>query len=896
MRDQVYERVREATSVLDFEKATASYISEALNVSRSVVSQYLNALFGKKKLIKINTRPVYFFDKEILSSIKEVNTYEFISKEAFETYFGKKEKSDFHKLVGYDQSLSKIVKQCKSCMAYPPKGIPVLLHGPTGSGKSYLAKLMYEYVVNRKLIREDAKFVTVNCSEYANNPELLTANLFGHTKGAFTGADKENPGLLQIADGGILFLDEVHGLRNECQEKLFLFMDQGIYHRMGDNEKWYQANVRIVFATTEKPEDVLLKTLLRRIPMIIEIPSLQERSMAERAQFIYSLYQKEKEKIQREIRISNLVFNVLMRADFKGNVGALENSIKASCVNAILDGDQNDIMEIHLSSLSDSVKETLPQEALEWNEKNQKMISIEELKSLSSMDHPVNKIMQNLISLFKDFEEKVIDEDKFMNSVHEVIEEHIDTIKEENPSSLHLVKKELQLISDKYGLQFTSKDVTKITLLSDELKNGIEQYLFLEKEHHNDIQKVLTYLQKYHYREYGIAHEMVSFMESSFDCTLGESLIILLSFIMNQINDEESIKKRIGVILAHGNRTASSIAEAVNKFLGHYIFDAVDMPVEESVQEVIRKLNEHLDKMGRFEEIALLVDMGSLEDIYKGLENRNAKIAIMNNVNTKLALEAGNSLLQGETFETMFERMNQLNKSHYKIIDARKKERVIVCSCASGMGAAEKLKDIISHSIPKNIAIKVLTYEYNALLDNQKEDTLFNKYEVICVIGTLNPNLEGVNFIAVEDLILSDTLNTLDVYFKDEIEGDEFLTFKQNILKNFSLSNIMENLTILNPNKLLEHVAEAIDKLQSLENQTFSSHICFGLYVHICCLIERLVTQNGINDYLHISEFAKEHQDFIEHIKEAFHKVESFYRIEINVEEIGYIYDYISNN
>ena len=62
----------------------------------------------------------------------------------------------------------------------------------------------------------------MNCSEYANNPELLTANLFGHTKGAFTGADKDRAGLLTIANGGVLFLDEVHCLNSECQEKLFL--------------------------------------------------------------------------------------------------------------------------------------------------------------------------------------------------------------------------------------------------------------------------------------------------------------------------------------------------------------------------------------------------------------------------------------------------------------------------------------------------------------------------------------------------------------------------------------------------------------------------------------------------------------------------------------------------
>ena len=83
------------------------------------------------------------------------------------------------------------------------------------------------------MIEKDKQFVQVNCSEYANNPELLTANLFGYKRGAFTGADKDNLGLLHYANGGVLFLDEVHCLKAECQEKLFLYMDQGIYHNDG---------------------------------------------------------------------------------------------------------------------------------------------------------------------------------------------------------------------------------------------------------------------------------------------------------------------------------------------------------------------------------------------------------------------------------------------------------------------------------------------------------------------------------------------------------------------------------------------------------------------------------------------------------------------------------------
>jgi Transcriptional regulators containing an AAA-type ATPase domain and a DNA-binding domain len=91
----------------------------------------------------------------------------------------------------------------------------------------------------------------VNCAQYANNPELLTSNLFGYVKGAFTGATEDKKGAFESADRGILFLDEVHRLNSEGQEKLFTFLDQGIIYRVGDTNNPIKLKVRLFFATTE---------------------------------------------------------------------------------------------------------------------------------------------------------------------------------------------------------------------------------------------------------------------------------------------------------------------------------------------------------------------------------------------------------------------------------------------------------------------------------------------------------------------------------------------------------------------------------------------------------------------------------------------------------------------
>lgn len=877
-----------------------SKISEELRIGRNQVSIVINKLIKDKKLIRIDDSPYLYLSVSYLKS-KNIP----LEKEVYpslQSIFDQNEsKKDFEKLVGYQHSLKSTVKQCKATISYPPNGLPMLLYGPTGTGKSFIAKLTYEWALNNGIISEKGKFVTVNCSEYANNPELLTANLFGHVKGAFTGADKDNEGLIALADNGVLFLDEVHELKAECQEKLFVFMDQGIYHRVGDNEKWYKSNVRIIFATTEVPEKVLLKTLLRRIPMTITIPSLEQRGTQERIELLYTIFAREEKRLGCKIKMSSKVYSVLLSTKMQGNVGQLMSVVQSCCVNSLF-SKEDDVLVIHL--------ENLPKNLLNEVYEHQSLLQLQDdyicVDDLQGFYHHEKEIIQlnkELLDSFMNYKENDHDLYNLMEKGKKTVERYFDHLifrKKETPQ-IQYYKRGVQhifdLVENHYGLKITNNEILAIASYLDEISHDYHDFRTWSLHHDQECEDLKQLLENEFFRAANISLEICTYLKSYLEIGIHPIVVCVFIFYIYNNQKDKRLTQKAAVVMAHGFSTASSIADAANKFLGEYIFDAIDMPLNVDTNTMVEKLNTYLARIGKVKELYLLVDMGSLEDIYKGLNVENTDIGIINNVSTPIALELGNGICNDIEMMELFEEIISRTKDNlgYHIVQNQLKPPVILCSCASGMGTAKKLQIMIEDSLPAEVMIDVQTYSYTELIRLGKDNPMFEQYNVLCVIGTLNPNIEGINFVGIEDLILYDTFDEFNEYFRDFLTQTQMEEFNKHIIHNFSLSNIMNALTILNPNTLLEQVSNAIDRLQNRLKLQLKSKTCFGLYVHICCMIERLVLSKGIND-IDSTDFRKKNAEFISVLKKSFKDVEKYYGIDIPIAEIIYIYNYVAND
>ena len=411
-----------------------------------------------------------------------------------------------------------------------------------------------------------------------------------------------------------------------------------------------------------------------------------------------------------------------------------------------------------------------------------------------------------------------------------------------------------------------------------------------------DISEIITYLSKSYSREYKIAFKLVDIVEANLNITLNKLAIIYLLVYIKSFNIESNLEQINAVIIAHGYTTASSIAGVVNRLLGEYVFEAFDMPIDLSTTEICKKLNSYIDTINTDKGLIILVDMGSLENIYKGIDKEfYGDIAIINNISTQLALDVGNRIMNDQSIEQIAKESVARNVCSFDYIPSkRRKKDAIITTCFTGIGTAKKIKDLLERCF-SNEEVIVIAYEYEKLKGNGKENYVFKQYNVKLIIGTSDPKVEGIPYISVEDMIMRKGDVILTNSLNNIVDAPIIEKINMEIIKLFTLENVLNYLTILNPDKIIDQVEKALYNLEIGLGFKFKNDLKISLYIHICCMIERLVIKDPIMTYNKSDELQQCHIQFIKIVKNAFSVIEQFYKVEIPISEIGFIYDSIKN-
>ncbi len=221
---------------------------------------------------------------------------------------------------------------CRMIEKIAPTDVTTLLLGESGTGKELLARALH-----RLSPRADAGFVAINCAAIPEN--LLESELFGHEKGAFTGAHKQTMGKIEVADGGTLFLDEIGDMPMALQAKMLRFLQERVIERVG-GRKEIPVDVRVVCATNQDPQDLIKEGLFRedlfyRVSEItINIPPYRDREEG-RLVLARTLLQKYAQQQKRPINgFSDDAVRAIETYAWPGNVRELENKIKGAVIMA----------------------------------------------------------------------------------------------------------------------------------------------------------------------------------------------------------------------------------------------------------------------------------------------------------------------------------------------------------------------------------------------------------------------------------------------------------------------------------------------------------------------------------------------------------------------------------
>ncbi len=268
-----------------------------------------------------------FKNDELLMTIRRALEHRRLQEENIRLRHELKKKFSFENIIGKSQAMMNVFDLIK---AAAPTRSTILIQGESGTGKELVARAIH---LNSDRARHP--FVVVNSGSLP--PDLLESHLFGHVKGAFTGAVSDKKGLFEAADRGTIFFDEISSISLETQVKLLRVMQDKEFMRLGGT-KTLKVDVRIIAATNTDLEELIeqktfRKDLFYRLNVIkIELPPLRARKedIPLLVKHFIELYNTENQK-QVE-GVSEDVMEILMEYDWPGNVRELENVLERAVV------------------------------------------------------------------------------------------------------------------------------------------------------------------------------------------------------------------------------------------------------------------------------------------------------------------------------------------------------------------------------------------------------------------------------------------------------------------------------------------------------------------------------------------------------------------------------------
>lgn len=875
---------------------TAAEVAEKLMIDRSNASRYMSELYKSKHIEKTAGRPVVY---SVHSESEETKVH--VDNSTMVT---------FDKLVGENDSLKVSIQQAKAAILYPPKGLHTIIFGETGTGKSMFAECMYHFAVSSETLPEDAPFISFNCADYSQNPQLLFGHIFGIKKGAYTGANEDSPGLIAKANGGILFLDEIHRLPPEGQEMLFTFIDKGIYRPLGESAQVHEATVQIIGATTESSNN-FLTTFNRRIPMAITLPNLSMRSLDERYEIVSLFIKQEANRLNQRIDVEREVVLAFMLYDAEGNIGQIKRDLKLVCAKAFLHYRTHNekLLTIRKKDLSLQVQKGLLK-----------------IKELPERFEYFSENQSRYLTFETGLENVVWSQDKERDmQVYNTIEEKVASLSETGVDSLDLetlISKDVDEYFQTYVHKLAQTKIPK-DLLADgiwELTNRLydvaqerldrnynEQARFAFalhlqstidriKEGHIIVHPDLNTVRKELRKEFQVALDLSSILEEEQQIEVPFDEIGFISMFLS-IDLGEHVREKedsVGVILLmHGDSTATSMLATAQELLGLDKGIAIDMPLSMDVQtmydQVLEKVRESADKLANG--LLLLTDMGSLNTfgnlIYKETGIRTKAVSM---TSTMIVLDALRMAANGRTLEDIHQSIQMSFEAVVRDQFKPKKKdsekmKAIVVTCFTGEGVAAKLyqrlEPVINQTKTKIIQMQFLERESFKKRINALQDD----YDIKAIAGTVDIDYQNILFFSAYDVFDDTKLSMIQQITENELPVAKITQ---------SLEQSLDSLEYIDT--LVPFLDGMLQQIQGELSIFIEPGVDAGILIHTAFMLDALVKKEASRTFDELEKFIKLHRWEFDVIHANMLPLERMYHVTIPEDEIAFLVQMLLEN
>lgn len=869
---------------------TASELADKTGLSRANVSSELNKLVALGKASKTKGKPVYYSWIEQTSVSPQVSSYR------------------LDNFVEQNPSLYSAVAQAKAAILYPPQGMNLLLLGETGVGKSMFAEMLHAYAIETKQIKADAPFVIFNCADYANNPQLLLAQLFGTKRGAFTGADEERIGLLEKADHGVLFLDEVHRLPPEGQEMFFTFIDRGIYRRLGETAQERTATVRIFAATTESPGSALLNTFTRRFPMVITLSALRERTFEERFNLIKRFFNQEAGHLQSQITVSANTLRALLSYDCANNVGQLKSDIRFACASAYAEycSGKTPKIEVYSRTLPDYANSALfthIEHRQIWN----KIIGINKKNIVFSADdacvfvddHPADNIYDMLNLRMSELKSLGVDdnvlEKTIENDIAEYFQMHI------NSATRYYNARKLDSLVSEKTLRLTEELIQYVEVklqrpLNPRLYYGLANHIehAVERIRSNKciVHPQLNRIRTTHSEMFDIALDCLHMIERVMEVTLplDEAGFLAMFLVFGERGIDLQHNDVQVFVVAHGRNTASALVETANELLGINYAVAFNAPLEEKAQQVLERIIDYVRSQQVPCDIMLLVDMGSLTTFATTIEQQcGVKVASLQLISTMHVIEAIQSAMNGNPLSTVYQDVQQVNQfltpqvSHpdpgIPPLSVREhlinRKLAIITLCTTGEGTAQVIENLLVKSLSyrKNLIDIIPLNISNEANVKRHIERLSAQYMIIAIVSPFDIHCDIPRF-DLADILHRNGISSLQALIDTEA------TYS---LVTGTLEQLIAH---LEPEHLVSEIRKFNNKVIASFSAQQSTNLLIGLIMHMACMLDRIKAGESGHVFKDKSSYLTQYADEISLIRQAIVPIEQEFGVKVEDDEL----------